>query len=350
MAEMISYLIRAHRADPGGLANGDTVRSALCTAALQQFEDLMAAASAIGPAARPLPLFYAISQAGRALLAVWSTDEDAISGQADNHGLSTGRGPDSGEYSVLLTKVSPSGAAKRRHFDRVAKAIGSSVLTQESDLGALMASLPEMTDYWTLDDWPVAAALTPFHNYDDPNNPDGLISTIAIGVDAIRSLDDFDLFVSRYPWLRDFEPRIYNGRSPDPPRYYTVASVGGTSVQVDFRLPDRDPNKWYDEMAPQYRWLGRRWLRPSLDGSSRPPLPFMTWWAALHAVSNLARYQPVAWTSAIDRNHSRIAVLLERFLDLALETIPHLFLEVLMPPEGRPLLLPEGPDTPPVHR
>ena len=347
---MITYLIRARRADPGGLADGDASRSALCTAALQQFEDLMAAASAIGPAARPLPLFYALSQAGRALLAIWSRDEDAVSGQPDNHGLSTGRAPNGGEHGLLLTKESPAGHPSRRHFDRVATAINSPVLTDEIDLGALLASLPEMTDYRILDDWPVVASFTPLHNYDDPSNSDGLISTVAVGADAIQSLEEFELFNHKYPSLARFDPAIYNGRTQELPRYYTVQSEGGLSVQVDFHLPDRDAAKWWDDMAPEYRWSGRRWIRPSFDGANRPPIPLMTWWAALHAVSNLARYQPVAWTAAIDRNSSKIAVLLERFLDLALEVIPHLFLEALMPPENRPLLLPPGPNTPPVHQ
>ena len=59
--------MRSLRADPPGLAVGD--RKATFVMALEQAEQLFIAAENTGPAARPLPLFYGLSQAGRALLA-----------------------------------------------------------------------------------------------------------------------------------------------------------------------------------------------------------------------------------------------------------------------------------------
>ena len=76
----------------------------------------------------------------------------------------------------------------------------------------------------------------------------------------------------------------------------------------------------------------------------------MTWWLVLHALSNLARYQPVAWTAATDLNRSSMATALERALDIALEAIPHLLLEALANPPGKQFLLPPGPDSTPVQR
>ena len=58
---------RATRAAPPGMAAADEKRRALLSAALQQSEDLFEAAHAVGPLARPIPLFYAISQAGALL-------------------------------------------------------------------------------------------------------------------------------------------------------------------------------------------------------------------------------------------------------------------------------------------
>jgi hypothetical protein len=57
-------------AEPPGLAAGDQQRRLTYGAALDQFEELMTAASAATPRSRPLPLFYALSQAGRAIAAV----------------------------------------------------------------------------------------------------------------------------------------------------------------------------------------------------------------------------------------------------------------------------------------
>jgi hypothetical protein len=51
------------------LAAQDPEPRAVFSAALQQSEELFAAAEVAGPAAKPLPLFYALSQAGRAIAA-----------------------------------------------------------------------------------------------------------------------------------------------------------------------------------------------------------------------------------------------------------------------------------------
>lgn len=65
---MVWYFLRMSRWKPPGLA-AEGERADLYRAALQQFEDLMVASAASGPAGSPLPLYYAISQAGRAVLA-----------------------------------------------------------------------------------------------------------------------------------------------------------------------------------------------------------------------------------------------------------------------------------------
>jgi hypothetical protein len=59
--------IRATRASPPGHAHDDAERRRVYGAALAQFDELIAASAAVGPASRPLPLFYALSQAGRAV-------------------------------------------------------------------------------------------------------------------------------------------------------------------------------------------------------------------------------------------------------------------------------------------
>src|SRR6266516_5009172 len=61
--------IRALRAAPTGAAAVDAGRRRTFVASLRQAEELAAAARVVGYAARPLPLFYALSQAGRAIAA-----------------------------------------------------------------------------------------------------------------------------------------------------------------------------------------------------------------------------------------------------------------------------------------
>src|SRR4051794_26337130 len=64
-----AFLVRATRAAPPGAAANDPDRRATYGAALAQFDELMSAARMSSPASRPLALFYALSQAGRAMAA-----------------------------------------------------------------------------------------------------------------------------------------------------------------------------------------------------------------------------------------------------------------------------------------
>ncbi|MFC5003289.1 YaaC family protein [Dactylosporangium cerinum] len=78
--------LRSTRFAPPGAASGDSARRATYVAALQQAEELFDAASSVGVASAPLPLFYGLSQVGRAIAAAAS----ALSGedwQLSGHGI-----------------------------------------------------------------------------------------------------------------------------------------------------------------------------------------------------------------------------------------------------------------------
>lgn len=92
----------------------------------------------------------------------------------------------------------------------------------------------------------------------------------------------------------------------------------------------RDDGAGIEAVFPQYRFLGRRWLRPGVNSGQEPPDPLMTWWTLLFGMSMLARYHPVPWVSALDPDSSPIAVSLERTMDEALDALPHLVLEALL--------------------
>jgi hypothetical protein len=92
-------VVRFTRADPPGRAASEPERRAAYGASLQQFDELLGAAAVAGHASRPLPLFYALSQAGRALAAAYC--ESWIVG---SHGLAEDRSV-SGEEDLLLRRV-----------------------------------------------------------------------------------------------------------------------------------------------------------------------------------------------------------------------------------------------------
>jgi hypothetical protein len=61
-------VLRATRASPLRLAAADKDCKETYGAALQQFDELLLAASTVSPISRPLPLYYAVLEAGKARL------------------------------------------------------------------------------------------------------------------------------------------------------------------------------------------------------------------------------------------------------------------------------------------
>jgi hypothetical protein len=58
-------------------------------------------------------------------------------------------------------------------------------------------------------------------------------------------------------------------------------------------MSEEQLNAFYDEVAPEYRYRGDRFLRPAVGAArSAPPSPLMTWWLLLYSFSILARYEP----------------------------------------------------------
>ena len=70
---------------------------------------------------------------------------------------------------------------------------------------------------------------------------------------------------------------------------------------------------------------------PTLAGGL-PPTPLLLWWALLHGLSSLARYEPARWTAALNIDASPIAWSLERALDLAETVLPGRILDALATP------------------
>jgi hypothetical protein len=104
-------------------------------------------------------------------------------------------------------------------------------------------------------------------------------------------------------------------------------------------MSEEQLNAFYDEVAPEYRYRGDRFLRPAVGAArSAPPSPLMTWWLLLYSFSILARYEPRRWAKLLDLDTSKVAVLLQCALEGALTVVPHLVLEAL---DGEQRLLPK---------
>ncbi len=127
--------IRRLRADPPGLAGENKGRRRTFGAALQQAEELHEASAHSGFSSRPLPLFYSLSQGGRAIAAARASGKNW---EPSGHGLKTKFDGD----APFSARVSPGSSGA---FQIVSEAVGSPFIDRDLSLGALAATLPELS-------------------------------------------------------------------------------------------------------------------------------------------------------------------------------------------------------------
>jgi hypothetical protein len=196
-------------------------------AALEQAEQLMKAAAATGPAAQPLPLFYALSQFGRAMAAAapalaTSTGEFRLKG----HGVRATNLDGVDRRGVATVKVH---GEKTGAFPSVAKALSASPMHDERTIGQLLGWIPGSARF-ELDNveapQPTVLELRAMY---PPANTIQLVTVVGVpqdlvagdtyaeaGVTLPRQLGPDDpllsAFFGRYPALRD----LAAGRPNDP--------------------------------------------------------------------------------------------------------------------------------------
>jgi hypothetical protein len=321
------------------LAATDDERRDTFSAALQQAEDLYDAAAAVGAYARPLPLFYAISQAGRAIAAarssVWPVGGHGL---VEDRGTSEWQGGDVLRFQVRATE-------KRGVFGAVADALGVRGLTRAVELGALWAALPGL------------------------NGPDGGEWPLALGVwPETYSQTSFNLHLGAehraYVHLRDQAPS--NDVATITALLESYPAASGANVEVAQTIIQTKPTPWgfgvpvrwpapsiqlppqgppppayvasfVHVRVPQYRYRREHWLVPFVGEAGDELPPLLLWWVLLFGLSLLARYEPAAWRQALDPDASTLAVPLEELLEEAMAATPALLYEALT---GEPGLLP----------
>jgi hypothetical protein len=304
---------------------------------MQQFEELMQAAEQVGAAARPLPLFYALSQAGRAVAAAYADEPWQLRG----HGLVL---KNDGE-PLLKRQVSPAGKPNAS-FPRVAQTIGSDLLEQSVTVSALCASLPDLAVV------PELCGASPRALFVKPiAKSGGAMVVMSREVDAYVFNFPTDLGAATDPVAAIGEhllqyPSAAGWAVGEPLRLFPPAEGGGPGALLQWRVSDdvqwpNEPDRQARmiEVAPKYRHFDRQWCRPTVaPGTVLSPL--MTWWALLYALSMVARYEPDAWVGLLDVDGSQLAVPLEGILEDALEVVPHLVLDAL---QATPFLLRPSP-------
>jgi hypothetical protein len=294
-------------------------------AALRQFEDLLSSAEASGYAGRPVPLFYALSQAGRAIVAAFG-DSPVV----DGHGLREHRTHD---VSVPFLDRAVDRAPTKRGIDAfsmVAHAIGSPVFKGTATLGSIWAATPGAADL-LLCDWddswcpPLNAEL----GFRDPYVAISLYTRgghlrLPINTEQLRD---------RYPQIpraATFEDSYGFGLLQDVTHVATVQwDPGDTSPEEELRgRLARTRAELHDDGI----------LLPSINNDSDAMDPLMSWWVLLFALSIFARYHPTPWVNALDPDASELAVPLQALLDVAPDAVATLVWEAVLPHEPTPLV------------
>jgi YaaC-like Protein len=311
---------------------GDTnARKQTFAAAMGQFEEQFTAAKVVTAATRPLNLYYGLAQAGMAIAAAHAPDPWSFS----RHGLLLGdRNP---ELQDLTVRPEGDGA-----FQKVAAATGSPGITEHVSLGALWASLPDLSQAGTL---PGSAWRVPLELAAEESAALRPRATLYLPGEMP---DEPSTWMARFGEMMAEYPSAVGYAIPMEHGVPQIRRAAGREWQVDLRWPALDSagdmseeelRTFFDNLGPEYRYRGDRFLRPAIDTiRSVPPSPLMTWWLLLYSFSILARYEPRRWAKLLDLDTSKVAALLQYALEEALTAVPHLVLEAL---DGEPRPLPK---------
>ena len=298
-------------------------------AAMTQFEEQFAAAKAVTAATRPLNLYYGLAQAGMAIAAAHAPDPWSFS----RHGLRLGdRTP---ELVDMLIGPESEGA-----FQKVATATGSADITEPVSLGALWASLPDLSAIGTLPGSNRPEPLIFLAEEFPARRPQAtLLLPGEMPTEPKAFLTRFSKIMTDYPDAAGVAIPIERDsvQAPGQPGGKWQVTVRWPAADSQQEMSVEDLKAFYDKVAPEYRYRGDRFLRPAIDmATTAPPSPLMTWWLLLYSFSMLARYEPRRWIKLLDLDTSKVAVLLRYALEEALAAVPQLVLEAL---DGEPTLL-----------
>lgn len=308
--------IRATRATPPGKASHEGLRREIYGAAIQQFEELLEAAANVGPASRPLPLFYALSQAGRAIVAAHGDDPEVF-----GHGLTEDKSG-TGVTNLLQFRVQPA-RTRTGLFNAVARATHSGEVTGSVPLGAVWAATPNThrlpPGAWQ-DDWATALMFGRVVSGATGKTVSAEILSMS-GPPEPNGVAGVEQRLKRYPTLPA-------DASKTVPAVEDVTESGHWMIGSSWSLE----GEWQtlDAVAPEVGLDGGRWLIPRLPDESQLLSPLMLWWLLLFGLSLLARYKPALWVDALAVDGSDHAVPLEVLLDQAVEALPGLIYPALI--------------------
>lgn len=320
--------IRQARSSPYGLAAADLERATVFQTALAQAEELWKAASIVSPASRPLPLFYCLSQAARAVCAAWNNEE---SWRPEAHGLGRRVSTDPDPGVRIMQHAARVNQPERGSFSKAVQATASQGFNGYATVAQLWASLPGFpTPNDLFGEQPRCITLQSVNVVED-NRP--VIEQVLFpqyGVFGLAQDQPVRTLPARYPSLAGLE--IHEEQRP------AIVNDVFPTMRVVVKFPDEDGAlRSLSQVSDQESERGSGYIvRPGI-GTNQSSLPsqFLTMTALLYCLSELARYYPDTWVTALDPDSSRAAVTLEHGLELALNRAPKLISGALSGPIHR---------------
>jgi len=359
--------LRATRALRPGFAAASGVRANIYGAALEQAEQLFAAATSAGTATSPILLFYGTAQLGRAIVAA-SPEVPNSSARVQGHG---GRAVGIEASTVRLADMSVSGGGdERTSLGSLSRVLGCCALERPRRLDDLISRIPIGQLFLRSDTLPkdgggpaepmfvvdprreVEAGAVPWMvqgpgmlrivvhpvprtlapkgigaPLDEPREwpegePRGVENDTVETARTVRDLlaEHFD----RYPGLAGWQFNM-NAASTVP----VVQNLQrGFSVALEVPIGEGEHNLAIPErMAPRFN--DALVLYPGVDGCGQPDHPLVLWWAVLLVLSSLARYHPDAWLKLTHIDKHEDASVIEQMLVAAADEVPRLALAAL---------------------
>ncbi|WP_433535057.1 YaaC family protein [Micromonospora sp. CA-249363] len=313
--------LRALRYDPPGYAKQGARRTTF-QSALEQCEQFLAAATEAGYATRSVQLFYALSQAGRAMVAA----SPRIGNQAwrvSGHGLSA-------KTDVSLAADVSVTAARSGLFPAVASALGIEALAagEPAALSDLWPLLPEAAFVPLTNE--VARPVLRFFPGGFPYSEVFSQAEVYWIPKQVRDLYGEDHlqvkhYLNSYPSLADCTIRL-----EQPMKKLRWSEAGpGLRLDVEWRrnmgsppLMLADNKTTVDLGIAKYRAADDCFITPRVGSMSSGLHPFLALWASLLALSSLARYEPALWSKMIDIDRSAEANAIEHLLEEAITSVP----------------------------
>nr|WSW49857.1 YaaC family protein [Streptomyces sp. NBC_01001] len=317
--------LRASRANPPGKAGGGARRKTYA-AALEQAEQMFRAAAVVGPATRPLQVFYGLSQAGRAIAAA-AVDFKGEDWRLDGHGIRAS-GFDK-PFADIEIRTDP--ATSRGSFVRLSQVLDSPVWGKDDPvrLEDVWDMLPVNLEYPLTDRSRYPALYTDDRSiHGDPHPllhvpvcdiPDWVIDD--------GSRETVNAFFAKYPGLAQHHEYVRRIPRPDGPPDFTRYDHGGGELRVSWLMPQG--HALVEERREHLRGLTRshgrsRWFLPAIAPTGREPHLLMAWWSVVYTLSMLARYEPAGWAGLISVDSNHHAVPIESLLKRAIDFLPGL--------------------------